>query len=161
MRHVLPLFILALPWVSLAADKSMKQQFVGTWNLVSYEVRSPSGELSHPYGNNFTGRLSYDADGHMTAQMMRRDQPKFASDIQANATPDEMATAWRGYIGYFGTYTIDEKGRAVIHHIDGSWFPNQAGTSLTRYFTFQDGRLILEAESPAGRAKIVWERSRK
>jgi hypothetical protein len=139
----------------------MKDQFVGAWSLVSYEVRSPSGEVSYPYGKDFTGRISYDAEGHMTAQMMRRDLPKFSSDVQANATPDEMATAWRGYIGYFGTYTIDEKAGAVIHHIDGSWFPNQAGTSLTRYFKFQGNHLILEAVLPVGRATIVWERSRR
>src|SRR4029079_12596978 len=91
MRHLLLLSILALPLASIGADKSTRQPFIGSWNLVSYELRSPSGELSYPYGKDFTGRLSYDAEGHMTAQMMRRDQPKFASDVQANATPDEMA----------------------------------------------------------------------
>lgn len=39
-----------------------------------------------------------------------------------------MAGAWRGYFGYFGTFSVDIDAGAVIHHVQAGWFPNVAET---------------------------------
>jgi hypothetical protein len=44
--------------------------------------------------------------------------------------------AWVNYFGYFGTYSVDEQNKAVIHRIEGSWFPNLVGTEQIRYYRF-------------------------
>jgi hypothetical protein len=140
--------VFALAWASLAADKSVKERFVGTWNLVSYEVRMPSGELQYPFGSDPLGRISYDAAGHMSAQLMRRDRTQQASGTSS------------GYTGYYGTYVVDEKAGTVTHQVEGAWTPSWIGTKQVRYFKFEGDRLTLEADLRGGRGRLVWERTR-
>src|SRR5713101_6935943 len=93
---------------TLAAQNDVRQRFIGVWDLVSFELRSPSGQTTYPLGADPVGRISYDASGHMSAHLMRRGVAKFASDNLDSAAADEMIAAWRGYAGYFGRYEIDE-----------------------------------------------------
>src|SRR5437016_12640519 len=113
---------------TFAAPSDVRQRFIGAWDLVSFELRTPSGQTTYPLGADPVGRISYDASGHMSGHMMRRGLAKFAGDTLESATPDDIIAAWRGYIGYFGRYEIDEKGRAVVHHVEGAWYPNYVGT---------------------------------
>jgi hypothetical protein len=46
--------------------------FVGTWRLVSSEIRAATGEVSNPFGDGVTGYLIYSDDGHMAAVIMQR-----------------------------------------------------------------------------------------
>jgi hypothetical protein len=134
----------------MAADKPVQERFVGTWDLVSYEVRTPSGETRYPYGNDPLGRISYDAEGRMSAQLMRRDRP----------SPPAGSSSPGGYSGYYGTYTVDEKAGTVIHQVQGAWTPAWIGTKQVRYYKFESNRLTLEGDLTGGRAKLVWERTR-
>jgi len=52
----------------------------------------------------------------MSAQLMRPEMTAFASDDPLHATDEEAALAWRDYIGYWGTYTIDAKAGIITHH---------------------------------------------
>jgi hypothetical protein len=49
----------------------------------------------------------YDADGRMSAQLMRKNQPRLSDDDWRKAMEGEKARAWSNYFGYFGTYSID------------------------------------------------------
>src|SRR5579864_3414615 len=161
MRNLLTLFLFGLPLVAAGADQSVTQQFIGVWKLVSYELRAPSGALSYPLGNDPVGRITYDAEGRMSAQLMRRNPPNFSNDDRRKATTEEMVAAWRGYVGYFGTYTVDEKAGTVIHHVEAAWFPNFVGTEQVRHFKLQSDRLTLESDQAGGgRATLVWRRTR-
>ena len=160
MRPLWPLFAFALPWVSSAADPPAREPLVGVWKLVSYEMRAPSGEVSYPLGKDPAGQIMYDAEGHVSSQGMRRGLPSFASARAQDAANGDIVSAWRGYIGYWGTYAVDEKAGAITHHIEGCWFPNWVGTDQVRYFQLQGDQLTLEANQPGGRSKAVWQRSR-
>jgi len=46
----------------------------------------------------------------------------------------------------------------VIHHVEGSWFPNLLNTKQTRHFQFEGSRLVLNADTEWGQVQIVWER---
>ncbi len=100
----------------------------------------------------------YDASGRVSAQLMRRNHARFASGDWQRATAEEKASAWSGYFGYFGTYTIDEKAASVTHHIEGSWFPNLVGTEQVRYFRLMGNQLILDADTDWGEVRVVWEK---
>jgi hypothetical protein len=139
---------------------AVHERLLGSWRLQSWDIRSPTGEIEYPLGPDPLGRLIYDPDGSVSAQLMRRDQTRFASDDWRHATVDEKARAWGSYFGYFGTYTIDKEAHAVTHHVEGSWFPNLIGSDEVRYFQFEDDRLILDAETAWGRVKIVWEKEK-
>jgi hypothetical protein len=45
------------------------QRFVGTWRLVSLEARSDDGRVDYPLGRDALGVITYDAQGHMAAQL--------------------------------------------------------------------------------------------
>jgi hypothetical protein len=133
---------------------------LGSWRLVSWEERDNSGRISYPLGARAIGQIMYTSDGRMSAQLMRPDSPRFASEDWRRATPDEKSTAWGDYFGYFGTFSIDHHERSVIHHIEGSWFPNLLGTDQRRHFQFDGDRLILDADTEWGKVHIVWEKVR-
>jgi hypothetical protein len=94
----------------------------------------------------------------MSAQFMRPAPAPFASTDPLEARPEEADRAWRGYIGYWGTFTVDPKARVVVHQIEGGWFPNWIGQKQIRSFRFSGDRLILEADSPAWHATLIWRR---
>ena len=158
IRIVILSAILFAPGLVTGADPTAAQRFVGHWRLVSCEQRSTSGEVTQPYGKDPIGRISYDAAGHMAAQLMRRDRAKFANSNPSKGTDAENREAFTGYLAYYGAYTVDEKEGTVTHHVEGAWFPNWIGANLVRHYQFQGNRLTLRADLPDGPSVLVWER---
>src|SRR5262245_41149243 len=120
-------------------QRSVKEQFFGTWKLLSWKIEEANGDgtrsswVDHvPAGRIHVGAL------------MRPDRPKFASDNLVEATPEEVEAAFGGYISYFGSYEVHERERFVIHRLQLSWFPNLVGTEQKRFFEFAGDRLMLK-----------------
>lgn len=128
---------------------------VGAWRLVSFEERTPAGEIIHPYGERPVGLLVYDASGRMSVQVMRSDRAPLSSDSLNEVTPEELRSVLEGFTAFFGRYEIDEDARVVIHHVEGHVLPNSIGKSLKRRFELSGNRLIL---MPAENRRVVWER---
>ena len=153
------LLYLAILAISQGADSPADTRFVGAWKMISYELSLASGNVLKPFGEAPIGRILYQANGQMSAQLMRPKTASFDSSDPLKATTDEAVTAWRNYIGYWGTYTVDKKAGVVTHHIEGSWFPNWIGQKQIRSFRFiENRRLMLEADSPAWHATLIWQR---
>src|ERR1041385_8392439 len=89
---------------ALAASDDVARRLVGTWRLVSYEDKPPSGPSVFPYGKDPKGVLIYDGTGHMAIQIMKQPHPKIASGDEENATPEEKQALFDAYVAYFGTY---------------------------------------------------------
>ena len=142
-----------------ADPDSVLEKLIGSWSLVSWESYSDDGSASYPLGADALGQLMYDADGHVSAQLVRANQQPFTSDDWREAKPDEMIAAWPNYFGYFGTFTIDADKAAVTHHIESGWFPNLVGTQQVRYHRFDGERLVLDADTAWDRVRIVWQRN--
>lgn len=145
------------------AKSSLKEKFVGTWKLVSYEYRKLDGEVTYPMGRNMTGLLMYDAHGYMAGQLMNPDRLQFASGDKFRGNPEELKLAFEGYTAYWGTYQINEEEGSVDHKVESSLYPNWIGGIQKRFFEFSDNRLILRTpplryagESQTG--LLVWER---
>ena len=106
------------------------------------------------------GRIMYDMHGNMAAQLSRSDRDKL-SPMPSEA---ERATAYSGFLAYYGRYTIDAANSRVTHHVEGSTNPNWPGTDLVRYYAFSpDGsRLMLSVKNAEGRTTgtLTWERTR-
>jgi hypothetical protein len=137
-----------------------RKRLLGAWRLVSWQISDAAGHTTYPLGKDVTGQLLYDPQGRMSAQLVRRDQPKLISEDWQEASTDEKATAWSNYFGYFGTFTIDASANTVVHHIEGSWFPNLVGTTQRRVYRFEGDQLILNAETTWGQVIIVWEKTK-
>jgi hypothetical protein len=136
----------------------MKRRLIGSWRLVSYETTDANGRKGKPYGDAI-GRISYDANGNMTGQVMRPDR----AHVDAGDSPAQHAkAAYLGYIAYFGTYDVAADGRSVVHHVEGSLNPAWVGGDQVRQLRFDGDRLILStATNRNGVAithELTWER---
>jgi hypothetical protein len=141
-----------------------KEQFIGTWKLISHKHRQSDGQLSYPFGRDAVGIAILDANGHYSAQIMRPDLPAFASGDRLKGTPAEIKSAFEGSFAYFGTYEVNQEKGTLTHHVEGSSFPNWVGTEQKRFFEFSGNRLT--ASTPpilwGGQyitAVLIWERA--
>ena len=137
---------------------AVERRLVGTWRLVLYETVDEDGRRSRPYGDA-VGRLTYDARGNMTGQVMR---PNRAPVALGEGSAQQVRAAYIGYIAYFGTYEVAGDGQSVVHHVDGSLNPAWVGGIQMRSLRFDGDRLILQAsvEKAGGivRHELTWER---
>jgi hypothetical protein len=109
-------------------------------------------------GNRPFGLILYLKNGRMSAQVMGSAIHLLADNDPQKATPEEAGRAWRNYVGYWGTYTVDATAGVVIHSVEGAWFPNWVGLKQIRQYRFNGDQLTLEADSPAWHATLVWQR---
>jgi hypothetical protein len=137
---------------------TFRTKLLGSWRLVSMEWRDERGNLRPDLVADQVGHLNYDASGTVSAQLMRRGQAHFSSDDFLRATTDEKAAAWSHYFGYFGTFTLGEGNDTIVHHVEGSSFPNLIGEQQVRHCTFEGSRLILSAQGPWGDVSIIWDK---
>ncbi len=134
---------------------------VGTWKLISWEVRQPDGTIHHMYGKDVVGYLIYTADGYMSAEIMdpdrRQSDPSFPLEFAGSQTlPDADRTrAYSTYLSYCGTYTVEDT--RVIHHVKVGLIPSWTRSEQVRPFRFDGGRLIIERDVQ----KLIWERAVK
>jgi predicted O-methyltransferase YrrM len=125
-------------------SSNIASRFVGAWRLLSCETRNSKGQMQFPFGEKPKGQLVYDASGNVSAQLMKTERTRFASRDPALGTDAEVRDAFDGYIGYYGTYSVDDSTRAVTHYVHGASFPNWTGANLVRSYTFdENGRLRL------------------
>jgi hypothetical protein len=132
--------------------------FVGSWTLLSYELRLPTGVVLQPMGDRPIGCILYQPNGRMSAQVADPESAPLANEDSSDATSDEAARAWRSYVGYWGTFTVNAGAGVVVHHVEGAWFPNWIGQDQVRLYRFSGDRLILEADSATWHACLVWQR---
>jgi hypothetical protein len=143
---------------SAQSSADVQKRLVGNYRLVNFVNIDEKGvERAASYE---AGRIMYDAHGQMAAQLSRSGRAKL-SPMPSEA---ERATAYTGFLAYYGRYTIDAANGRVTHHVEGSTNPNWPGTDLVRYYAFSpdDSRLMLSLKNAEGRitGTLTWERVR-
>lgn len=147
----------------LAADPSAP--LIGSWDLVSLENRGADGSIRKPFGDHPVGRITYTPDGFMSAQIMHESRPAFATAELYGGSPAEKATAYDGYIAYYGTFAVDPVQHTLTHHVTGSLFPNWVGGDQVRFYTLETpDTLVLttrpfQAQGTEVTAHVVWRRN--
>jgi len=136
-----------------------QNRLVGTWKLISPEIRDAEGNVSYPYGPDAIGYLTYTENGYMSAVIMAANRPKLADNIQELST-EEKASAAETYISYCGKYEI--QANKVIHHVDACLYPNWVGTKQERFFEFKGEQLLLTSTQQMSNGQkltsyILWE----
>jgi len=122
---------------------SHKNILVGAWKLITFEFQRSDNSIIYPYGKKARGSIIYTESGRYSAQLMRHDRPKFAIPDQMQGTSEEIAAAFKGCISYFGTYEVDLEHHKIIHHVEGSIFPNMEGSKQIRTFEISDDHMTL------------------
>src|SRR5262245_8129030 len=128
----LTLGLALLPGAATAQQKSLKEQLVGTWTLVSWEQTTPDGSKSNRFGANAKGVNVFTADGRFFLMFARADLPKLASGDPRKGTPEEAQAIAGGAISYWGTYTVDEATKTMSLRLESSTLPNQLGIEQKR-----------------------------
>jgi len=135
---------------------------IGAWKLILFEIRRENGEVIYPFGKNAQGSVIYTESGRFSAQLMRTDRPQFASGDQMRGTAEEIKANYEGFVSYYGSYEFDRKKGFVIHHVEGSLFPNWEGQRLKRFFELSGNRLKLSTPPTLWGGEVVgvvlWER---
>lgn len=146
---------------SAFAQTVAENQVVGTWRMISATI-DPGGKNSPAYGENPNGLLVFTPDMHFVEVLTDADIPRFSSNVRGEGTDDENRMAMANSIGFFGTYTVDEKGEFSGNHVEGATFPNWIGSVRTR----DDLRLVVAGDRMTERFRrpegteiqIEWQR---
>ncbi len=136
---------------------------VGAWKLISFEIRKDDGQVIYPYGEDAQGSIIYTESGRFAAQVARPDRPEIAAGDQMKGTAEEIKANYEGFISYYGPYEFDRENGFVLHHVEGSLFPNWEGQPQKRFFELSGNRLTLSTPPTlwgGGEivALLVWER---
>jgi Lipocalin-like domain len=108
-RNLLGLAVITVSWLSLlpantiAQQKSLKEQLIGTWTVVWCEAVQPDG-TKRPLviGSNPVGQFIFTDNGHFSFQVAA-EIPKFASGDETKTTPEEnKATGGANFCGPLG-----------------------------------------------------------
>jgi hypothetical protein len=122
---------------------------LGTWELVSFWWRLPSGEVTQPWGAHPAGRITYDADGYVTALLMHElrneaDGHCSSADLQAD------------FSAYFGTYTVDTDRLVITHQVAASLSATHASGEITRNYELKDDALTLSFIRPRDGVPVTY-----
>jgi Lipocalin-like domain len=112
--------------------KSMKEQLVGTWNLVIAEITAANGTKTLPFGPSPKGQVIFTDDGHFSQVHVSSGLPRIAGGNRLNGTDADNRAIMQGTLSFFGTYTVDEEKKTVTYNIVASTYPNAEDTSQTR-----------------------------
>jgi hypothetical protein len=165
-RHILSLSVITafglalLPGSALAQQKSLKEQLVGTWTLVSVVNIRPDGTKFDPTDGKALGLMMYDGNSNFSFLNIRSDIPKLASNNRQKGTTDEYKAVAEGVLSYFGRYSIDEAGKFLIQHVVSSSFPNFNGADRKWSITISGEELTLASQAAAagGSNELKWKR---
>lgn len=143
-----------------AQQKSLKEQLIGTWTIVSNDNVAPDGTKRQLFGPNPKGILVLAANGHYTQIIVHPDRPNFKVNNRLEGTPEENTAAVHGTTATFGTWSVDEASTTLIVRNEGGMFPNQVGTESKRSVTLAGDQLRIGNPNPAsgGRSELVWKR---
>ena len=137
---------------------------VGTWRLISAtQLMADGTERPDPnVGVQGHGYIIYTSTGQVFAMLGNAARARWAlgdrpTQIEAMAIPENM-------VAYCGTYTVDEAGGFVLHHIEIDLSPNRTGTDRKRFFTISGDRLVLRPAPPLPEGVqdwiVTWQRVR-
>jgi hypothetical protein len=137
---LLATLLLALPGAALAqpASKSLKEQLVGHWQLVSVSVN----DNTQAYGDNPQGSMFADAAGHYAAIV--------------------ISSGGARNVSLFGTYTVDEAEKSVTLHVDASNLTDAVGQDVKRFVVLNGDELTATNKrdgGPVGQVQMVWKRA--
>jgi hypothetical protein len=136
---------------------------VGSWRLVSFELRDEEGNVSHPWGDSVSGLLILAADGSLSEQFCSAHRPTLTHDDWVSASASEIDLAARHFFAYSGRYEID--GQAVVYRIAVSLMPNWVGKMERRFWSIAEDTLTITTPELLVSGKqhvstLVWQRAK-
>ena len=153
---------ITLPEDALAQQKTLKEQLVGTWTIVSSSNVSAEGTRRNLFGPNPKGILMIDANGRYVQMQVNPDRPKFKGKTRFDGTPAENKAVVQATAVHFGTWTINEADKSVIQHVEAHIYPNDDGrdTKLSITLTGDELKYTNPTPSSGGISEVVFKRAK-
>jgi hypothetical protein len=146
---------------AMAQAKTIKEQIVGSWTLVSWVQTRGDGTKNFRFGDNPKGVNMFGPNGRYSLIIMQADLPKLASNDAMKPTAEEAEAIVRGAIAYFGTYTVDKAAKTLTLQIDGTTLPNQLGLPQKRNIDAISAEEMRYSNANAvggGSIEVAWKR---
>ena len=145
------------------SNKPLKEQFIGTWALVSVDNIYPDSSRVHPYGENPKGMLIFDERLNYAIQIYKAVRPKIVSGDKNICTPEESKALIQGSNAHFGKYKVDEVKHTITFKIEHASFPNWEGAEQERTYIYTGNELkyVVTNTTQGGKtvvAEVVWRR---
>jgi hypothetical protein len=134
-----------------------EQALIGAWRLMRFEEVGP-GFRRYPMGPHVDGRITYDAEGNMTAALVNMDRTNLKDGDWRKAAPEEKIGLFGTYMGYFGTYVVDPGERTVTHHVVAGSLPQLTGSKQVRHYRLDGDSLFLTSRSGEVETQVDWQR---
>ena len=147
---------------AVSQQRSLKDQLVGTWTLVSSVDVHPDGSRSERFGPNSKGSLVFDGNGRYSLMIVRADLPKFGK-APDQGSAEENKAVMQGMVAHFGTYSVNEADKSVTTRVEGSWFPNLVGSDQKRMImslTSDELKYGNPATAFGTKAEVAWRRAK-
>lgn len=144
-----------LPGTAVAQQKTLKDQLVGGWTLVSSQATAPNGKTEQFYGPNPRGSLIFDAGGRYAQVQGRPDRAKLksASRFDIDATAAELKAVLLGFAANAGTWSVDEATKTLIRRYESALIPNNEGSEQKAAISLAGNELKLTQTNPASGVK--------
>jgi len=161
--RIISLATMALYVVLASPDAAVAQtakDLVGTWTNVSNTNIRPDGSKADVFGPRGTGIVIFESNGRYAIINVNPDIPKFVSNNRAQGTAAENKAVVEGSIAHYGTYSYDAANKVINLKIEGSTYPNWAGTEQKRtIITFAGDDLKWSVvASIGGTGEVGWKR---
>jgi hypothetical protein len=138
--------------------QTLRQQLVGTWNLVSCDWKAADG-TTEPECVNPRGSLSFDASGRYTAVVAPSGRPQASAG--RNSPAEEIKAAAQGFRAGFGTWSVNDADKIITRHREGTLLPNVEGTDTKDMATIVGDELRLVDADPNPRPGVeIWRRAK-
>jgi hypothetical protein len=146
---------------ALAQQRSLEDQLVGSWMIVSAVTIRSDGSKVDTFGSNPKGLQIFERNGRTSAVIVGSSLPKFASSNRATGTADENKAVVQSSVAFFGPYTVDEADKSFTFKVEGSTFPNWEGTTQKRFIAVSgdDLTITIPAGSGGGTGESRWKRT--
>ncbi len=144
-------------------SEKLGQALVGSWSLRSYTERDlNTGEISHPFGEDAVGTITYSSDGRMSVLIGRSNLDSNRTDMFV-MTPEEATVIATGFLAYCGTYVCEPN--LVTHRVEISSIPAFSRVQQQRAVEMERNLLTLSTVTPivsrqrTVNATLIWQRS--
>jgi hypothetical protein len=163
LSAVIALGLTLLPGSAVAQQKSLKEQLVGAWLLVSNDAVSPNSPARQDFGANPKGILILDAGGRYAVVQGKPDRPKFKTtgNTRLDTPAAEFGEAARPFAANFGTWSVNEADKSLTRKYEIALIPNNDTIESKASVSLSGDELKLVITSPAGvRTDTVYRRAK-
>jgi hypothetical protein len=117
-----------VPGNALSQQKSLKEQLVGTWTLVSFDGIGADGSKKPIFSANPKGTFMVDANGHYAMVLVNPERPKkWSGKTRDEVSAEDYKSAASGLISQFGNWSVDEGSKTLSRRVEGALNPTIAG----------------------------------